>query len=81
LGFAVLLKFFEAEHRFPSDRGDVPAEVIGFLASQIGVEYSAIVNYASSPLRSRFTFTITSSSVFTGVLVLTPICSIHACTP
>lgn len=37
LGFAVLLKFFELEGRFPHYRDEVPAIVVRELARQVGV--------------------------------------------
>jgi TnpA family transposase/DNA-binding cell septation regulator SpoVG len=37
LGFAVLLKFFQNEFCFPHRTQDVPASVIDYLASQVGV--------------------------------------------
>lgn len=37
LGFAVLLKFFELEGRFPHDRDEVPTTVVMELARQVGV--------------------------------------------
>jgi len=37
LGFALLLKFFELEARFPRDRGEVPAAAVAFVADQVGV--------------------------------------------
>jgi TnpA family transposase len=37
LGFAVFLKFFQAEGRFPALHKEVPAVVLGHLADQLGV--------------------------------------------
>lgn len=37
LGFALLLKFFELEARFPGDRGELPAAAVAFVADQVGV--------------------------------------------
>jgi hypothetical protein len=37
LGFAVLLKFFQHEGRFPRQRQDVPGVVVEYIASQIDV--------------------------------------------
>ena len=37
LGFAVLLKFFQIEGRFPRDRGEVPAAASDYLADQLEV--------------------------------------------
>jgi Domain of unknown function (DUF4158) len=45
LGFAVLLKFFELEARFPSGPGEVPPPVVGYLARQVGVEPALFAGY------------------------------------
>lgn len=37
LGFAVLLKYFQYEGRFPSSPVDIPSAVIPYLANQVGV--------------------------------------------
>ncbi len=37
LGFAVLLKFFQCEARFPQSRQEVPLSVVAFLAKQVDV--------------------------------------------
>jgi hypothetical protein len=37
LGFALLLKFFQVEGRFPSGKGDVPEEAIEYVARQTKV--------------------------------------------
>lgn len=37
LGFAVLLKFFQRQARFPVYKNDVPGVVITFVATQVGV--------------------------------------------
>jgi hypothetical protein len=46
LGFAVLLKFFRREGRFPQQRNEVPGIVITFLATQVGVDATAYMQYA-----------------------------------
>ena len=46
LGFAVLLKFFQQEGRFPQHKHEVPGIVITFLATQVGVDASAYLQYA-----------------------------------
>ena len=38
LGFAVLLKFFRREGRFPQHKNEVPGIVITFLVTQVGVD-------------------------------------------
>jgi hypothetical protein len=45
LGFAVLLKFFQLEGRFPRDRKEIPAAVRDHLADQLGVEPDAFAEY------------------------------------
>ncbi len=37
LGFALLLKFFELEARFPTGVDEVPIEVVDFVAGQLDV--------------------------------------------
>ncbi|MBT2401949.1 DUF4158 domain-containing protein [Streptomyces sp. ISL-100] len=37
LGFAMLLKFFEVEARFPETDGEVPAAAVGYVAQQVKV--------------------------------------------
>ena len=37
LGFAVLLKFFQHEGRFPQGPQEVPAVIVEFLARQVSV--------------------------------------------
>jgi len=46
LDFAVLLKFFRREGRFPQHKHEVPGIVITFLATQVGVDASAYMQYA-----------------------------------
>jgi hypothetical protein len=46
LGFAVLLKFFRQEGRFPQHKNEVPGIVITFVATQVGVDASVYVQYA-----------------------------------
>src|SRR6266566_3041648 len=46
LGFAVLLKFFRREGRFPQHKHEVPGIVITFLATQVGVDATAYIQYA-----------------------------------
>lgn len=46
LGFAVLLKYFQQEGRFPQHKNEVPGIVITFLATQVSVEASAYLQYA-----------------------------------
>jgi Domain of unknown function (DUF4158) len=48
LGFAVLLKFFRREGRFPQHKNEVPGIVITFLATQVGVDATAYMQYAQA---------------------------------
>jgi len=45
LGFAVLLKFFQYEARFPNAKNEVPRAVVGYLAPQVDVEAEAYLQY------------------------------------
>src|SRR3989440_6591293 len=46
LGFAVLLKCLQYEGRFPRSRQEVAAEVVRFLATQVGVDATLFAQYA-----------------------------------
>src|SRR5664280_1117014 len=48
LGFAVLLKFFELEARFPRHGGEVPPVAVAYLAQQVGVEAAEFTRYGWS---------------------------------
>jgi hypothetical protein len=45
LGFAVLLKFFQKEARFPAYKNEVPGAVIAYLATQARVPAKAYLQY------------------------------------
>jgi hypothetical protein len=45
LGFALLLKFFELEARFPRDRGELPRAAVDYVAEQVGVAPAALAGY------------------------------------
>ncbi len=45
LGFAVLLKFFELEARFPRHAGEVPPAAVTYVAQQVGVESGEFLCY------------------------------------
>jgi hypothetical protein len=45
LGFAVLLKFFEQEGRFPNGPVEVPVEVVDFVACQLGLSLAMLAAY------------------------------------
>jgi hypothetical protein len=48
LGFAVLLKFFEIEGRFPDGSAEVPRVASAYVARQLGIDPSAIAGYGWS---------------------------------
>lgn len=65
LGFAVLLKFFELEARFPASSAEVPVEAVDFIGRQIGVPFDVLSGYDwsgrswkrhRSQVRARFGF-------------------------
>src|SRR5205807_412386 len=45
LGFAVLLKFFELEGRFPRHGGEVPRAAVDYLAAQLKVAAETFADY------------------------------------
>src|SRR5947208_10102427 len=45
LGFAVLLKYFQYEGRFPSHKQDIPAVVTRHIARQLGVATEELLAY------------------------------------
>jgi len=48
LGFALLLKFFELEGRFPETREELPQAAVDYVAGLVGVDPSALAKYAWS---------------------------------
>lgn len=65
LGFALLLKFFELEARFPSDPGELPAAALAYVAAQVQVpaeQFRAYswsgrsVTYHRAQIRAAFGF-------------------------
>ena len=46
LGFALLLKFFQIEGRFPGGAIEIPAQAVRFVAEQVGVEATALRDYS-----------------------------------
>ncbi|MFD3547839.1 DUF4158 domain-containing protein [Streptomyces sp. NPDC058655] len=46
LGFALLLKFFEVEARFPETAKEVPVAAVGYVAQQVKVPAEAWVDYS-----------------------------------
>jgi hypothetical protein len=45
LGFAVLLKFFELETRFPDDVSEIPSAALGYVAQQVKVNSTEFARY------------------------------------
>ena len=45
LGFGVLLKFFQAEGRFPRNAQEVPESVVAYISRQVGVEPTEWLHY------------------------------------
>ena len=45
LGFALLLKFYELEGRFPRHAGEVPKPALGYIAAQVKVAAAAFGDY------------------------------------
>ena len=45
LGFAVLLRFFAGEGRFPRDKHEIPAQVLRFVGEQVGVATEGWMRY------------------------------------
>jgi TnpA family transposase len=48
LGFALLLKFFELEARFPRHAGELPPAAVDYLSAQLQTDPSQLVQYAWS---------------------------------
>ena len=53
LGKALLLKFFQAEGRFPEDEDDFPFGTIEYVARQLNLPSEAILEYAGMDVPSR----------------------------
>ena len=45
LGFALLLKYFEMEGRFPRHVGELPPAAVGYVARQVGVDPVELAGY------------------------------------
>jgi Domain of unknown function (DUF4158) len=45
LGFAILLKFFQHEGRFPRRRQEIPGSVVTHIAKQVGISAEAFLHY------------------------------------
>jgi Domain of unknown function (DUF4158) len=46
LGFALLLKFFDLEGRFPTDRAQLPAAAVDYVAGLVRVPAAELAGYA-----------------------------------
>ncbi|MCM3925640.1 DUF4158 domain-containing protein [Frankia sp. AiPs1] len=46
VGFALLVKYFELEGRFPRHGGEVPRAAVGYVAQQVGVDAVLFAKYA-----------------------------------
>lgn len=46
LGFAIQLKYFEREHRFPREHADVPTAIVAHIARNVGVHHKHFADYA-----------------------------------
>ena len=77
LGFAVLMKFFELEARFPSSPDEVPVEVADFVAGQLGMGFDAWPAYEfarrtsmrhRAQIRSRFGFRAWTNEDIDGLI-------------
>lgn len=62
LGFAVLLKFFQNEGRFPRHRNEIPTEAIAHLAQQLGipVEYYRAYNWSGRSIKRHRAISVRS---------------------
>jgi Domain of unknown function (DUF4158) len=54
LGFAVNLKFFQNETKFPKNRIDTPKAVLAFISQQVNVEPEEFRNYDCNGCSSRY---------------------------
>ena len=45
LGFALMLKFFEIDARFPRHVGEYPPAAVDYVARQVGVDPGELVDY------------------------------------
>lgn len=54
LGFALLLKAFQLEGRFPKDKSDIPQAVIGYVAKQVNVPDDAFAAYDWTGRSARY---------------------------
>lgn len=74
LGFALLLKFFEVEARFPENSGGIPVPAVSYVAQQVKVaaeEYPSDLRAAAGPVR----YTLLSTLCHVNTLLLQDILS------
>ena len=76
LGFALLLKFFQREGRFPFFKNEIPGVVISFVATQVGVAPEAYLQYdrhTSGFDASTWRLRLQIASLASSVLLSTPL--------
>lgn len=56
LGFAILLKYFQQEARFPSKKQDIPKVVVEFIAQQLGLSSALFEEYRWGAGERNFTY-------------------------
>src|ERR1700727_2346531 len=54
LGFAVMLKFFQIEGRFPRDHNEIPPAAVKYIAQTLGANASRFAGYALATRNSKF---------------------------
>jgi len=54
LGFALMLRFYTEQGRFPRGRGEIPDAAIEYVARQVGVERTEIAFYEWTGRTSKF---------------------------
>lgn len=54
LGFALLLKFFELEGRFPRHGGELPRAAVSYLAAQVNVPADLFAGYEWTGRTNRY---------------------------
>lgn len=68
LGFAILLKFFQIEARFPTFYKEVPKTALDFLADQIAISTDLWFNY---PVVCDFLIVVPNQRVVTSSVLVT----------
>ena len=82
LGFALLLKFFELEARFPRDVGELPPAAVNYVAEQVRVDAAELdaygwsgraIEYHRAQIRQAYGFRETTRSDETDLELLQPL--------